>query len=155
MFQNIEGADLYVMVDGDDTLRRPDSREAGLPPPHCSTTTSTGGRTKSRPTRPPPRGHRLGNRVLTGLVAGCSAPRSTIMLSGYACSSRRFRQELPIVLGGPIEPSRRLTVWHRPSSDGQCVVAQERPITRSGRRAREQAAHVPDRLADFLLTITT
>jgi hypothetical protein len=46
------------------------------------------------------RGHRFGNRVLTGLVAGVFGNRVSDMLSGYRAFSRRFVKSFPALAGG-------------------------------------------------------
>src|ERR1700691_45279 len=46
------------------------------------------------------RGHRLGNRVLTGLVAAFFGNRLTNLLSGYRAFSRRFVKSFPALTSG-------------------------------------------------------
>lgn len=98
MFADVE-ADVFVLVDGDDTYdatvapgliqvlldgsidmvngaRQPVAQEAFRP------------------------GHRLGNRVLTGLVAGLFGSRVTDLLSGYRVFSRRFVKSFPALAAG-------------------------------------------------------
>jgi hypothetical protein len=84
MFQDIE-ADVYVMVDGDDTYERRrlrtlvDKLDRGEP--------RHGGRPRVETHQAAYRaGHRLGNRVLTGSCAGCSARKSTTCSPATACS---------------------------------------------------------------------
>jgi hypothetical protein len=45
-------------------------------------------------------GHRLGNRVLTGMVAAIFGNRVTDMLSGYRAFSRRFAKTFPALATG-------------------------------------------------------
>ena len=98
MFADVE-ADIYVLVDGDDTYdaavapalvallreRRLDMvtaiRESGEEHTHR-------------------RGHRAGNVVLTGLVARLFGARVSDMLSGYRVFSRRFVKTFPALTGG-------------------------------------------------------
>jgi len=54
-------------------------------------------------------GHRLGNRVLTGLVAAIFGNRVTDMLSGYRAFSRRFVKTFPALAAG-FETETELTV---------------------------------------------
>ncbi len=98
MFADVE-ADIYVLVDGDDTydasaapemLRR--MREDGLD--MVIGTRITEIEAAYRP------GHRLGNRVLTGMVAAIFGNRVTDMLSGYRAFSRRFAKTFPALATG-------------------------------------------------------
>jgi hypothetical protein len=45
-------------------------------------------------------GHRLGNRMLTGMVAWVFGDRITDMLSGYRAFSRRFVKSYPALASG-------------------------------------------------------
>jgi glycosyltransferase involved in cell wall biosynthesis len=88
MFADVE-ADLYVLVDGDDTYDADAAPlllhrllEDGLD-------MVTGARVTDIEAAYRP-GHRLGNRVLTGIVAAIFGNRITDMLSGYRAFSRRF-----------------------------------------------------------------
>jgi hypothetical protein len=55
------------------------------------------------------RGHRFGNRLLTGLVAKFFGERMTDMLSGYRVFSRRFVKSFPALATG-FETETELTV---------------------------------------------
>jgi hypothetical protein len=55
------------------------------------------------------RGHRFGNRVLTGLVAWFFGERLNDMLSGYRIMSRRFVKSFPALASG-FETETELTV---------------------------------------------
>ena len=46
------------------------------------------------------RGHRAGNRILTGFVAHMFVRSFTDILSGYRVFSRRFVKSFPILSGG-------------------------------------------------------
>jgi glycosyltransferase involved in cell wall biosynthesis len=98
MFADVE-ADIYVLVDGDDTYEAAAAPrmvallcERGL---DMVTGTRTGGGAAAYR-----RGHRFGNRVLTGLVAGVFGDRVSDMLSGYRVFSRRFVKSFPALAGG-------------------------------------------------------
>lgn len=102
MFADIE-ADIYVLVDGDDTYDASTAPEMvhlliedGLD--MVTGTRVTQIRTAYR------RGHRLGNRALTGIVSMVFGDRITDMLSGYRVFSRRFVKSFPaLALGFEIE----------------------------------------------------
>jgi glycosyltransferase involved in cell wall biosynthesis len=107
MFADVE-ADLYVLVDGDDTydaaaapamLRR--LLDDGL-----DMVIGTRATDRAAAYRP---GHRLGNRVLTGLVAAIFGDRVSDMLSGYRVFSRRFVKSFPALSAG-FETETELTV---------------------------------------------
>ena len=98
MFADVE-ADIYVLVDGDDTydatvapamVRR--LLEDGLD--MVIGTRVTDIEAAYRP------GHRLGNRVLTGMVAEIFGNRVTDMLSCYRVFSRRFVKSFPALATG-------------------------------------------------------
>jgi glycosyltransferase involved in cell wall biosynthesis len=93
MFQDIE-ADAYVMVDGDDTY---DAAVAGalvdrLVAERLDMVVGRRIETHQAAYRA---GHRLGNRVLTGLVAWLFGAQIDDMLSGYRVFSRRFVKSFP------------------------------------------------------------
>lgn len=107
MFADIE-ADIYVLADGDDTYEAAAAprmvrmlREQGLD--MVNGVRAGGGEAAYR------RGHRLGNRVLTGLVAAIFGDRVRDMLSGYRVLSRRFVKSFPALAGG-FEIETELTV---------------------------------------------
>jgi len=82
-------ADIYVLVDGDDTY---DAASAGmlvekLESDILDMVSAVRVSVDDDSYRP---GHRLGNFVLTGIVAMIFGSRSTDMLSGYRIFSRRF-----------------------------------------------------------------
>src|SRR5262249_54513067 len=93
MFQDIE-ADIYVMVDGDDTY---DPRIAPrlvelLIEDNLDMVVGKRIETHQAAYRA---GHRLGNRVLTGLVRWLFGAQIDDMLSGYRVFSRRFVKSFP------------------------------------------------------------
>ena len=98
MFADID-ADLYVLVDGDDTYdaaAAPAMIEAalqgGLDMVNASRITEI--QAAYRP------GHRLGNQVLTGIVRLIFGNRISDMLSGYRVFSRRFVKSFPALSSG-------------------------------------------------------
>ena len=93
MFQDIE-ADIYVMVDGDDTY------DASVAPRlvECMLEDNLDmvvGRRVETHQAAYRAGHRLGNRVLTGLVGWLFGAQIVDMLSGYRVFSRRFVKSFP------------------------------------------------------------
>lgn len=107
MFADIE-ADIYVLVDGDDTYdasKAPDLIErlmaGSLDMVNAARVTDI-----VAAYRP---GHRFGNRLLTGIVARIFGDRIGDMLSGYRVFSRRFVKSFPALSGG-FEIETELTV---------------------------------------------
>jgi glycosyltransferase involved in cell wall biosynthesis len=93
MFQDIE-ADVYVMVDGDDTYdAQVAARLVGrLVDDNLDMVVGKRIETHQAAYRA---GHRLGNRVLTGLVRRLFGAQIDDMLSGYRVFSRRFVKSFP------------------------------------------------------------
>lgn len=107
MFADVE-ADIYVIVDGDGTYDASSAPRLvsylvtnGLDMVNCARVSSLAG--AYRP------GHRLGNRLLTGLVARVFGNRLSDMLSGYRVMSRRFVKSFPALSTG-FEIETELTV---------------------------------------------
>lgn len=98
MFADIE-ADVFVLVDGDDTY---DARAAqGLINLLLENSLDmVNGARVSHVQEAYRRGHRLGNRVLTGLVATFFGSRVSDLLSGYRVFSRRFVKSFPALAAG-------------------------------------------------------
>jgi glycosyltransferase involved in cell wall biosynthesis len=93
MFQDIE-ADVYVMVDGDDTY------DASVAPRLVGRLVDDNldmvvGKRIETHQAAYRAGHRLGNRVLTGLVRRLFGAQIDDMLSGYRVFSRRFVKSFP------------------------------------------------------------
>ncbi len=93
MFQDIE-ADIYVMVDGDDTY------EASAAPALVNRLVEDNldmvvGKRVETHQAAYRAGHRLGNRVLTGLVGWLFGAQIDDMLSGFRVFSRRFAKSFP------------------------------------------------------------
>jgi hypothetical protein len=98
MFADVE-ADVYVMVDGDDTYdaaAAPTLIEALVAGPNDmigAVRIATGDLAFRA-------GHRFGNRLLTGLVTTIFGKRTTDMLTGYRAFSRRFVKTFPALSRG-------------------------------------------------------
>ncbi|MDE1149516.1 MAG: glycosyltransferase family 2 protein [Azospirillaceae bacterium] len=107
MFADID-ADVYVMVDGDDTYH------AASAPALVDKLVSekldmvNGARVTEIEAAYRP-GHRFGNVLLTGLVTIIFGKRTNDMLSGYRVFSRRFVKSFPALAGG-FETETELTV---------------------------------------------
>jgi len=107
MFADVE-ADIYLLVDGDDTY------DAAAAPDLVSALIAGGldmmtGARVTDIAAAYRRGHRFGNKVLTGLVAFVFGDRVSDMLSGYRVFSRRFVKSFPALSGG-FEIETELTV---------------------------------------------
>ena len=98
MFADIE-ADIYVLVDGDDTYDAAASpgMVTALVEHDCDLITAKRIHTQAAAYRT---GHVLGNRVLTGLTAMLFNVRIADMLSGYRVFSRRFVKSFPFTAEG-------------------------------------------------------
>jgi len=107
MFNDIE-ADIYVLVDGDATYDAPSapSMIAKLVSDRLDMVVAT---RVDRDEKAYRRGHRAGNRLLTGFVAHIFGRAFTDILSGYRVFSRRFVKSFPILSGG-FEIETELTV---------------------------------------------
>jgi glycosyltransferase involved in cell wall biosynthesis len=108
MFADIE-ADVFVMVDGDGTYHAPSAPAMIelLLAQHLDMV--CGKRVESDDGYAYRSGHRLGNRVLTGLVAALFGNRVSDILSGYRVMSRRFVKSFPALSRG-FETETELTV---------------------------------------------
>jgi glycosyltransferase involved in cell wall biosynthesis len=98
MFADIE-ADVYVLVDGDDTY------DANMAPVMIErlledTLDMVSGVRVSEAEAAYRSGHRFGNRMLTGVVASIFGNRLSDMLSGYRVFSRRFVKSFPALSAG-------------------------------------------------------
>lgn len=93
MFADIE-ADIYLMIDGDATYHAPSAPALITLMLESQADMVNGARvdTAEKAYRP---GHRLGNRLLTGLVGMIFGTMTTDMLSGYKVFSRRFAKSFP------------------------------------------------------------
>lgn len=107
MFADIE-ADIYLMVDGDDTYHAPSAPllVAALRREGVDLVNGVRASTATEAYRP---GHVLGNRALTGMVAILFGDRVQDMLSGYRVFSRRFVKSFPALSAG-FEIETELTV---------------------------------------------
>jgi glycosyltransferase involved in cell wall biosynthesis len=98
MFADID-ADIYILVDGDGTY------DAAVAPAMARLLVErqldmVNAARIGQEQAAYRRGHALGNRVLTGLVAGIFGRQITDMLSGYRAFSRRFVKSFPALATG-------------------------------------------------------
>jgi glycosyltransferase involved in cell wall biosynthesis len=98
MFADVE-ADIYVMADGDATY------EAAAAPGLIALLVEDNldmvvGARKSEVEEAYRRGHKLGNRLLTGMLAQLFGRSFTDILSGYRVFSRRFVKSFPVLSAG-------------------------------------------------------
>jgi glycosyltransferase involved in cell wall biosynthesis len=107
MFADIE-ADVYVLVDGDDTYHAPSAPELMKQLIDNNLDMVNGAREEQSEVAYPI-GHRFGNRFLTTLVALIFGARFKDMLSGYRVMSRRFVKSFPALASG-FEIETELTV---------------------------------------------
>jgi glycosyltransferase involved in cell wall biosynthesis len=107
MFRDVE-ADIYLLVDGDATYHAPSARAmiAKLAQERLDMVVAS--RIENAPAAFR-RGHRFGNRVLTGFVRWMFGATFTDILSGYRVFSRRFVKSFPVLSGG-FEIETELTV---------------------------------------------
>jgi len=107
MFADID-ADVYVMVDGDNTYHAPSAPRLieKLLTERLDMVVGARVDTEQAAYRP---GHRLGNRLLTGFVAHLFGERFKDILSGYRVFSRRFVKSFPALAKG-FETETELTV---------------------------------------------
>jgi len=107
MFADIE-ADVYVLVDGDDTY---DAASAPMLIDRllADSLDMINAAREEKSELAYRRGHRFGNRMLTGLVAYFFGERFSDMLSGYRVFSRRFVKSFPALASG-FEIETELTV---------------------------------------------
>ncbi|MDR3424852.1 MAG: glycosyltransferase family 2 protein [Alphaproteobacteria bacterium] len=107
MFADIE-ADIYVMVDGDDTYDAASAPKMIEAMRRESLDMVNGARVASTKEAYRP-GHRFGNWLLTSMVAWIFGSRFTDMLSGYRVMSRRYVKSFPALSAG-FETETELTV---------------------------------------------
>jgi len=93
MFQDVD-ADVYIMVDGDDTYDAAVAQQLVDKLVNENLDMLVGKRVETHQAAYR-MGHRLGNRVLTGLVAWLFGSQIDDMLSGYRVFSRRFVKSFP------------------------------------------------------------
>jgi glycosyltransferase involved in cell wall biosynthesis len=107
MFTDID-ADIYVLVDGDATYDAPSARPMieMLVSERLDMVCAVRVDREEAAYR---RGHRAGNRLLTGFVAHVFEQSFADMLSGYRVFTRRFVKSFPILSGG-FEIETELTV---------------------------------------------
>jgi glycosyltransferase involved in cell wall biosynthesis len=98
MFADVE-ADIYVLVDGDATYDAPSVRAmiGGLIDDRLDMVVASRIDREEAAYR---RGHRAGNRLLTGFVSAVFGRTFSDMLSGYRVFTRRFVKSFPMLSGG-------------------------------------------------------
>jgi len=107
MFADVE-ADVYLLVDGDDTYHAPSAPLLISKMVSEQLDMVNGARVTDIVAAYRP-GHRFGNMMLTGIVARIFGNRVADMLSGYRVFSRRFVKSFPALSGG-FEIETELTV---------------------------------------------
>jgi len=107
MFADVE-ADVYIVVDGDDTYDAASASELVnlLSLEHLDMVNAA---RKTQSAAAYRWGHRLGNTMLTGIVASIFGNRFHDMLSGYRVLSRRFVKSFPALASG-FEIETELTI---------------------------------------------
>jgi glycosyltransferase involved in cell wall biosynthesis len=98
MFADVD-ADIYVMADGDATYEAAAAPELVAQLCNEQLDMVVGAR-KSEVEAAYRRGHRLGNKVLTGMLAWLFGRTFTDILSGYRVFSRRFVKSFPVLSEG-------------------------------------------------------
>lgn len=107
MFADVE-ADVYVLVDGDGTYRAQDAARL-VRMLIAERLDLVNGRRVTDSAAAYRRGHRLGNRMLTGLVRRIFGNRFADMLSGLKVFSRRYAKSFPCLSQG-FEIETELTI---------------------------------------------
>ncbi len=107
MFADVD-ADIYILVDGDDTYDAA-SAPAMVARLEAETLDMVVGAREETSREAYRRGHRFGNQLLTGLVSGIFGQSIADMLSGYRVMSRRFVKSFPALSPG-FEIETELTV---------------------------------------------
>jgi glycosyltransferase involved in cell wall biosynthesis len=107
MFTDVD-ADIYVLVDGDATYDAPSAR-AMIARLVAERLDMVVGARRDEEQAAYRRGHRTGNKLLTGFVAMVFGRNFNDMLSGYRVFSRRFIKSFPALSGG-FEIETELTV---------------------------------------------
>ena len=107
MFTDVD-ADIYVLVDGDATYDAPSAGAliAKLVQDRLDMVVAVRVERESAAYR---RGHRTGNRLLTGFVGMVFGEAFSDMLSGYRVLTRRFVKSFPVLSGG-FEIETELTI---------------------------------------------
>jgi len=137
MFADVD-ADVYILVDGDDTYDAGSARAmvdrlvGGNLDMVAGTREETGGGAYRR-------GHRLGNRVLTAIVSKIFGGGFSDMLTGYRVMSRRFVKSFPALAHG-FEIETELTVH---------ALGLRMPVDEMGSEYRERAHGSTSKLRTF------
>ncbi|HUN46631.1 MAG TPA: glycosyltransferase family 2 protein [Stellaceae bacterium] len=109
MFADVE-ADIYVLVDGDDTYDAAAAPEMIERLIEQQLDLVNARRAAENPGAAYRWGHRAGNAALTGMVARIFGDRFGDMLSGYKVLSRRFVKSFPIITSKGFEIETELAV---------------------------------------------
>jgi len=107
MFADVD-ADIYVLADGDATYDAPSARAMIVRLVEERLDMVVGARV-GREAAAYRRGHRAGNRLLSGFVTQIFGRSFSDMLSGYRVLSRRFVKSFPVLSGG-FEIETELTI---------------------------------------------
>src|SRR5437764_3284618 len=107
MFADVD-ADIYVLADGDGTYDAPSARTMIARLVEERLDMVVGARV-DREAAAYRRGHRAGNRLLSGFVTHIFGRSFSDMLSGYRVFSRRFVKSFPVLSGG-FEIETELTI---------------------------------------------
>jgi glycosyltransferase involved in cell wall biosynthesis len=137
MFADIE-AEVYVLVDGDDTYDAASATRMVELLSYESLDMVNGARVASTEQAYRP-GHVLGNKLLTGTVAAIFGNRIRDMLSGYRVLSRRFVKSFPALATG-FETETELTVH---------ALELRLPIAEVDTPYRDRRADSPSKLRTF------
>ena len=137
MFADIE-ADVYVLVDGDDTYHAA-SAPALIEKLLTEQLDMVNAARISQAEAAYRRGHVFGNWLLTSLVATVFGKRTSDMLSGYRVFSRRFVKSFPALAGG-FEIETELTVH---------ALEMRMPFTEIGTPYKERPPGSASKLSTF------
>ncbi len=99
MFEKIE-ADIYVLVDGDDTYPAEVLPSLLEPVVNGEADVAVGSRTEQAARRSIRPVNRLGNRWIGGLFNACFRTKFRDLLSGYRVMTRDFVKNVPVITGG-------------------------------------------------------
>jgi len=108
MFAEID-ANVYLLADGDDTYDAAAAPQLVQQLIERHLDMIVGARVESSPESAYPRGHRFGNRLLTGSVHWLFRDGGDDVLSGYRAFSRRYAKSFPAVSAG-FETETEMTV---------------------------------------------
>lgn len=99
MFREVR-ADLYVMLDGDDTYDVAKLRAVMAPVASGACDMAVGTRLESHVRGAFPSQHKLGNEMIRGLINRLFGVQLRDVLSGYRCFNRKFVESVPLLCRG-------------------------------------------------------